>query len=65
MEKAINREQGRVSRTTDDEFAMDGFLRERVMMLSERHRRRAATALVALTAQRGASSPLARDRDAR
>ena len=38
MEKAINRKKGRVSRTTDDEFAMDGFLRERVMMPSERHR---------------------------
>jgi hypothetical protein len=33
--------------TTDDEFARGGFLRERVVMLSERHRRRAATALLA------------------
>jgi hypothetical protein len=37
MEKAINRKEGRVSRTTEDEFARDGFLRERMMTPSERN----------------------------
>jgi hypothetical protein len=47
MEKAIHREEGRVSRTTEDEFATGGFLRERVMTPSERNRRRGAGELLA------------------
>jgi hypothetical protein len=57
MEKAINRTEGRASRTTDDEFARDGFLRERVMMPSERHCRRAAKALFAKPLLRENSLP--------
>ena len=48
-----------MSRTTDDEFARDGLLRERMMMPSERHYRRAATAVLAkpLLRENGLRSP--------
>jgi len=59
MEKAINWKEGRVSRTTDDEFARDGLLLERMMMPSERPYRRAATAVLAkpLLRENGLRSP--------